>query len=290
MLRPTESRILWLQQFGRGLRKTKDDKKLTVIDYIGNHRTFLLKPQTLFSLPAGGQEILNLLERAREGQALLRGVPRAPRRPPARRRGLPRGLQPAGGPSRPREMLVLLGMLNEDAFPGEIAIDALAEWVAALASRNQRLVTDLGPKGATPEGLAELASAPTRGSTPGDRPGPCDPELPLDLPERDARPRRPRLPGPPDQFHEAGIRRDEIVLALFLGEQAQHRDRAATAREHDGAPPRLAGVGREGCRRLRQLHSGHDKSISTPPTSTRSLTFTPMARIVTHGIGCSATS
>ncbi len=39
MLRPTESRILWLQQFGRGLRKTKDDKKLTVIDYIGNHRT-----------------------------------------------------------------------------------------------------------------------------------------------------------------------------------------------------------------------------------------------------------
>jgi len=28
MLRPTESRILWLQQFGRGLRKTKDDKKL----------------------------------------------------------------------------------------------------------------------------------------------------------------------------------------------------------------------------------------------------------------------
>lgn len=67
MLRPTESRILWLQQFGRGLRKTNDGKQLTVIDYIGNHRTFLLKPQTLFSLPAGGQEVLNLLERAREG-------------------------------------------------------------------------------------------------------------------------------------------------------------------------------------------------------------------------------
>jgi len=26
MLRPTESRILWLQQFGRGLRKSKDTK------------------------------------------------------------------------------------------------------------------------------------------------------------------------------------------------------------------------------------------------------------------------
>jgi HKD family nuclease len=129
MLRPTESRIPWLQQFGRGLRKTKDDKKLTVIDSIGNHRTFLLKPQTLFSLKTGDQEILNLLERAREGpieiapgcsvtyeletidirkrrglQALPRGVPGAPRGPPARRRGLPRGLQPEGGPSRSREL------------------------------------------------------------------------------------------------------------------------------------------------------------------------------------------
>ena len=138
MLRPTESRILWLQQFGRGLRKTKDDKQLTVIDYIGNHRTFLLKPQTLFSLPAGGQEVLNLLERAREGpieiapgcfvtyeletidilrgldprhhgpaggpQALLRGVRGASRRPPASPRSLPRGLQPPGGTGRPRQL------------------------------------------------------------------------------------------------------------------------------------------------------------------------------------------
>ena len=34
MLRPTESRILWLQQFGRGLRKAAGKNKLTVIDYI----------------------------------------------------------------------------------------------------------------------------------------------------------------------------------------------------------------------------------------------------------------
>lgn len=47
MLRPTESRILWLQQFGRGLRKVAGKARLTVIDYIGNHRTFLLKPMTL---------------------------------------------------------------------------------------------------------------------------------------------------------------------------------------------------------------------------------------------------
>lgn len=65
MLRPTESRIVWLQQFGRGLRlnNSEPEKKLTVIDYIGNHRSFLLKPQALFALPPGDREVLNLLER-----------------------------------------------------------------------------------------------------------------------------------------------------------------------------------------------------------------------------------
>lgn len=69
MLRPTESKILWLQQFGRGLRKAAADKRLRVIDYIGNHRTFLLKPQTLFNLGAGDQNIQNLLERYQAGTA-----------------------------------------------------------------------------------------------------------------------------------------------------------------------------------------------------------------------------
>ncbi|HEV8483775.1 MAG TPA: DUF3427 domain-containing protein, partial [Blastocatellia bacterium] len=71
MLRPTESRIIWLQQFGRGLRRGNFGKKLTVIDYIGNHRTFLIKPQTLFGLPAGDSHILNLLERLEAGTAEL---------------------------------------------------------------------------------------------------------------------------------------------------------------------------------------------------------------------------
>jgi len=69
MLRPTESRILWLQQFGRGLRRGKLGKQLTVIDYIGNHRTFLIKPQTLFGLPAGDSHIMNLLEKLEAGTA-----------------------------------------------------------------------------------------------------------------------------------------------------------------------------------------------------------------------------
>jgi hypothetical protein len=73
-------------------------------------------------------------------------------------------------------------------------------------------------------------------------------------------PRRPLLPGAPDQVHEGGIRRGETVLALFVGEQAQHRDRTTTAREHDGTPLRPAGVGREGRHRLRQLDSGRDGS------------------------------
>ncbi len=64
MLRPTESRILWLQQFGRGLRKAPGKTHLTVIDYIGNHRTFLLKPQVLLGLPATPAAIAEALAQA----------------------------------------------------------------------------------------------------------------------------------------------------------------------------------------------------------------------------------
>lgn len=53
MLRPTESSIVWLQQFGRGLRK-QGDKVLTVIDYIGNHRSFILKLRALLNIQHGG--------------------------------------------------------------------------------------------------------------------------------------------------------------------------------------------------------------------------------------------
>ncbi len=48
MLRPTESKILWLQQFGRGLRRAASKSRLNVIDYIGNHKTFLKVPALLF--------------------------------------------------------------------------------------------------------------------------------------------------------------------------------------------------------------------------------------------------
>lgn len=48
MLRPTESKVLFLQQLGRGLRRSASKEKLVVLDFIGNHQSFLHKPQALF--------------------------------------------------------------------------------------------------------------------------------------------------------------------------------------------------------------------------------------------------
>lgn len=50
MLRPTESKILFLQQLGRGLRRAQGKDKLVVLDFIANHETFLHKPQALAGL------------------------------------------------------------------------------------------------------------------------------------------------------------------------------------------------------------------------------------------------
>ena len=53
MLRPTESPVVFLQQLGRGLRRSDGKDALTVIDFIGNHRSFLIKPRTLLALGTG---------------------------------------------------------------------------------------------------------------------------------------------------------------------------------------------------------------------------------------------
>ncbi len=50
MLRPTESKILFLQQLGRGLRLHADKDYLQVLDFIGNHKAFLNKPESLFGV------------------------------------------------------------------------------------------------------------------------------------------------------------------------------------------------------------------------------------------------
>jgi superfamily II DNA or RNA helicase/diadenosine tetraphosphate (Ap4A) HIT family hydrolase/HKD family nuclease len=72
MLRPTESRILWLQQFGRGLRRAEGKSHVNVIDYIGNHRTFLQPAMIL--LAGGGDrpgELLVALDRLEQGELEL---------------------------------------------------------------------------------------------------------------------------------------------------------------------------------------------------------------------------
>ena len=50
MLRPTDSPVVFLQQLGRGLRRTVGKAALCVIDFVGNHHSFLTKPRTLLSL------------------------------------------------------------------------------------------------------------------------------------------------------------------------------------------------------------------------------------------------
>ncbi|MFY0577860.1 DEAD/DEAH box helicase family protein [Cystobacter fuscus] len=53
MLRPTESSVLFMQQLGRGLRKAEGKTSVTIIDFVGNHRMFLDRIQTLLSHGAG---------------------------------------------------------------------------------------------------------------------------------------------------------------------------------------------------------------------------------------------
>ncbi|MGL5100730.1 MAG: DUF3427 domain-containing protein, partial [Fusobacteriaceae bacterium] len=48
MVRPTQSAIIFVQQLGRGLRKSEDKNYLTVIDFIGNYKNNYMIPIALF--------------------------------------------------------------------------------------------------------------------------------------------------------------------------------------------------------------------------------------------------
>lgn len=50
MLRPTESKVIFLQQLGRGLRASENKLRLKVIDFVGNHRVFASRLVHLLSL------------------------------------------------------------------------------------------------------------------------------------------------------------------------------------------------------------------------------------------------
>ncbi|ESQ75492.1 DUF3427 domain-containing protein [Asticcacaulis sp. AC402] len=68
MLRPTESTTIWMQQFGRGLRRSEGKTRLNVIDYIGNHRIFLTKARALLNCNAGDRDLAIKLQQVRDGE------------------------------------------------------------------------------------------------------------------------------------------------------------------------------------------------------------------------------
>ena len=69
MLRPTESKIIFLQQLGRGLRQAQDQGKesLIVLDFIGNHISFFKKAEALFKVGLSNQARKTFIEAARNG-------------------------------------------------------------------------------------------------------------------------------------------------------------------------------------------------------------------------------
>ncbi len=58
MLRPTESPIVFLQQLGRGLRVAPGKERVTVLDFVGNHKVFLDRIGRLVSLGARDRDAL----------------------------------------------------------------------------------------------------------------------------------------------------------------------------------------------------------------------------------------
>ncbi len=61
MLRPTQSAIIFVQQLGRGLRKTADKQYLTVIDFIGNYSNNYLVPIALYGDTSYNKDTLRKL-------------------------------------------------------------------------------------------------------------------------------------------------------------------------------------------------------------------------------------
>ena len=71
MLRPTESKILFLQQLGRGLRKADGKDKLVVLDFIGNHHSFLHKPQALLAVGTSYRQLAAFARKVERGELAL---------------------------------------------------------------------------------------------------------------------------------------------------------------------------------------------------------------------------
>ncbi|QSP94333.1 DUF3427 domain-containing protein [Marinobacter salinisoli] len=70
LLRPTESKVLFLQQIGRGLRKSPETgkDKLVILDFVGNHQSFLHKPQALIGQAMNHRQLAEFARKAEKGQ------------------------------------------------------------------------------------------------------------------------------------------------------------------------------------------------------------------------------
>lgn len=73
LLRPTESKVLFLQQIGRGLRHCKETgkQKLVILDFVGNHHSFLHKPQALMGEAMNHRQLADFGRRAEENRLEL---------------------------------------------------------------------------------------------------------------------------------------------------------------------------------------------------------------------------
>lgn len=71
MLRPTDSKIVFLQQLGRGLRTHENKEKLIVVDFIGNHLSFFRKPEALFHIGSSKKERQSFLQQVQNNQLTL---------------------------------------------------------------------------------------------------------------------------------------------------------------------------------------------------------------------------
>lgn len=73
LLRPTESKVLFLQQIGRGMRHSNstDKDKLMILDFVGNHHSFLHKPQALMGNSMNHRQLAEFARDAEAGRLAL---------------------------------------------------------------------------------------------------------------------------------------------------------------------------------------------------------------------------
>ena len=71
LLRPTESKVLFLQQIGRGLRKSDGKDRLVILDFVGNHQSFLHKPQALMGQSMNQRQLADFARKAEQNRLEL---------------------------------------------------------------------------------------------------------------------------------------------------------------------------------------------------------------------------